>query len=66
MPYLRLHGPDPDHLYAGSYSRDSLGWWAGRIREWAGQGREVYAYFNNDGDGNAVRDAETLRSLLSH
>jgi uncharacterized protein YecE (DUF72 family) len=62
--YLRLHGPDPDHLYAGSYSRDSLAWWADRIREWTGQGREVYAYFNNDGAGNAVRDAETLRQLL--
>jgi uncharacterized protein YecE (DUF72 family) len=62
--YLRLHGPDPDHLYAGSYPRDSLGWWADRIREWTGQGREVYAYFNNDGAGNAVRDAETLRSLI--
>jgi uncharacterized protein YecE (DUF72 family) len=63
--YLRLHGPDSDHLYAGSYSRDSLGWWADRIREWTGQGREVFAYFNNDGEGNAVRDAETLRQLIS-
>ncbi len=62
--YLRLHGPDPDHLYAGSYPCESLGWWAERIREWTGQGREVYAYFNNDGAGNAVRDAETLRLLL--
>ena len=47
-----LHGPDPDHLYAGSYSRDSLVWWADRIREWTGQGREIYVYFNNDGHGN--------------
>jgi uncharacterized protein YecE (DUF72 family) len=62
--YLRLHGPDPDHLYAGSYGRDSLAWWADRVREWTAQGREVYAYFNNDGAGNAVRDAETLRYLL--
>jgi uncharacterized protein YecE (DUF72 family) len=62
--YLRMHGPDADHLYAGSYPRDSLAWWADRIREWNGQGREVYAYFNNDGEGNAVRDAETLRHLL--
>jgi uncharacterized protein YecE (DUF72 family) len=62
--YLRMHGPDPDHLYAGSYSRDSLAWWADRIGEWTGQGREVYAYFNNDGAGNAVRDADTLRELL--
>jgi uncharacterized protein YecE (DUF72 family) len=62
--YVRLHGPDAGHLYAGSYSDDSLRWWADRIREWDGQGREVYAYFNNDGGGNAVRDARTLRLLL--
>jgi uncharacterized protein YecE (DUF72 family) len=64
LVYLRMHGPDPDHLYAGSYPRENLDWWAGRIREWTGQGREVYVYFNNDGEGNAVRDAETLRRLL--
>lgn len=64
--YVRLHGPDPDHLYAGSYPGDSLAWWADRIREWTGQGRDVYVYFNNDGDGNAVRDAEALRLLLGH
>jgi uncharacterized protein YecE (DUF72 family) len=62
--YLRMHGPDPEHLYAGSYPYDSLAWWADRIREWNGQGREAYVYFNNDGEGNAVRDADTLRSLL--
>jgi uncharacterized protein YecE (DUF72 family) len=62
--YIRLHGPDADHLYAGSYSDADLGWWADRIREWVGAGRDVYAYFNNDGDGHAVRNAETLRHLL--
>ena len=30
--YVRLHGPDPDHLYAGSYSDDDLRWWADRDR----------------------------------
>jgi uncharacterized protein YecE (DUF72 family) len=64
--YVRLHGPDPDHLYAGSYPDDSLHWWADRIREWEEQGKDVYAYFNNDGDGNAVRDVRTLRRLLQH
>jgi uncharacterized protein YecE (DUF72 family) len=58
--YVRLHGPDDHHLYAGSYPDDSLRWWADRIAEWDGQGRDVYAYFNNDGGGNAVRDAKTL------
>ena len=62
--YLRLHGPDRDWLYGGSYSDDDLAWWADRIREWEGQGREVYAYFNNDGGGNAVRNARTLRWML--
>jgi uncharacterized protein YecE (DUF72 family) len=63
--YIRLHGPDPHHLYAGSYSEADLSWWADRIREWDGQGRDVWAYFNNDGGGNAVHNARTLRRRLS-
>jgi uncharacterized protein YecE (DUF72 family) len=51
-------------LYGGSYSEDSLHWWAERIREWAAMQREVFAYFNNDGEGNAVRNATRLRELL--
>jgi uncharacterized protein YecE (DUF72 family) len=62
--YLRLHGPDPDHLYAGSYSDADLAWWADRIREWRHSGSRVFGYFNNDGGGNAVRNAFALRSML--
>ena len=62
--YVRLHGPDREHLYAGSYSDDDLRWWADRVREWAGQGRDVYVYFNNDGFGHAVRNAATLRWMV--
>ena len=62
--YIRLHGPDTKHLYAGSYSDDDLCWWRDRILEWSAPGQDVYAYFNNDGGGNAVRNADTLRSLL--
>ena len=36
----------------------------GRGAEWEGQGHEVYAYFNNDGEGNAVRNAAALRHFL--
>jgi len=61
--YVRLHGPDHDHLYAGSYSDDDLWWWSRRIREWEAAGHDVFAYFNNDGAGHAVRNAATLRSL---
>jgi uncharacterized protein YecE (DUF72 family) len=62
--YVRLHGPDHHHLYAGSYPDDDLRWWADRVREWEAAGRDVYVYFNNDGAGNAVRNALTLRWLL--
>jgi uncharacterized protein YecE (DUF72 family) len=64
LVYVRLHGPDPKVLYAGSYDLDDLRWWAARIAEWDHQGRDVLAYFNNDGDGHAVRNARTLRDLL--
>jgi uncharacterized protein YecE (DUF72 family) len=62
--YVRLHGPSHEHLYAGSYSDDDLRWWADRCREWDASGRDVYVYFNNDGDGHAVRNARTLKQLL--
>ena len=64
LVYVRLHGPDPEHLYGGSYSDDDLAWWAERIREWEHQGRQVFAYFNNDGEGNAVRNAWTLKRMM--
>lgn len=62
--YVRLHGPDPHHLYAGSYSDDDLRWWAARVREWDGAGHDVFVYLNNDGEGNAVRNAATLRRFV--
>ena len=63
--YARMHGPDHQHLYAGSYSDEDLIWWADRVREWAATGKDVFVYFNNDGYGHAVRNAETLRRLMS-
>jgi uncharacterized protein YecE (DUF72 family) len=62
--YVRFHGPDPQYLYAGSYSDDDMRWWADRIREWRAQDKAVFAYFNNDGGGNAVRNAMTLKHFL--
>ncbi|MDQ2688501.1 MAG: DUF72 domain-containing protein, partial [Armatimonadota bacterium] len=62
--YVRLHGPCRDWMYAGSYTEDDLRWWADRMREWDAAGKDVFAYFNNDGEGNAVRNAETLKGLL--
>jgi uncharacterized protein YecE (DUF72 family) len=62
--YVRLHGPDHNHLYGGSYSDADLHWWADRMREWAATGKDVFAYFNNDGGGYAVRNAQTLLNLV--
>lgn len=64
LVYVRLHGPDHHYLYAGSYSDSDLGWWAEQIWRWAEQGRDVYAYFNNDGYGFAVHNAARLRQIL--
>jgi hypothetical protein len=52
--YVRMHGPDHQHLYAGSYSDADLTWWADRIREWSLARHDVLLYFNNDGDANAI------------
>jgi uncharacterized protein YecE (DUF72 family) len=62
--YVRMHGPDQQHLYGGSYTDDDLYWWASRIKEWERQQKDVYVYFNNDGGGNAVRNAATLQRFL--
>ena len=62
--YVRMHGPDRDHLYAGSYPDQDLMWWAERVREWDMSGRDVFVYFNNDGYGHAVRNAVRLRQML--
>jgi uncharacterized protein YecE (DUF72 family) len=62
--FVRLHGPDREHLYAGSYSEADLRWWGDRIGEWRSQGRDVFAYFNNDGYGHAVRNALRLREIV--
>jgi uncharacterized protein YecE (DUF72 family) len=61
--YLRMHGPDRHCLYAGSYPHADLTWWADRIQEWALAGLDVFVYFNNDGNANAVRNARTLTAL---
>ena len=62
--YLRFHGPT-SAKYWGSYSDRELRKWADWIKQ---QGRElpsVYAYFNNDPEGAAVRNALTLKQLVN-
>jgi len=58
--YLRFHGPPG----TGSYSRQFLVAEAGRIRSLLQRGLDVYAYFNNDRAGHAVRNALDLRRYV--
>jgi uncharacterized protein YecE (DUF72 family) len=46
-----------------NYSETELGEWAQRIETWAAD-REVFAYFNNDRNGYAVRNGLWLRRRL--
>lgn len=65
LVYVRMHGPSPDAMYAGSYPEAELRRWAAQLTEWDDDGRDVWMYFNNDLGGHAVRNALTLRGLLS-
>lgn len=44
--YVRMHGPDPDAMYAGSYPIDDLRRWVEMIAEWDSPGRDVWMYFD--------------------
>jgi uncharacterized protein YecE (DUF72 family) len=59
--YLRFHaGRAP----GGGFESEALREWAGRLRGALRSDLDGYVYFNNDRDGHAVRDAETLTGLL--
>jgi uncharacterized protein YecE (DUF72 family) len=59
--YIRFHGPDGH--YGGSYEDAVLQEWAKRITSLLAKG-EIFCYFNNDYEGNAVKDAMRLRGFL--
>ena len=61
--YIRFHGTTAK--YGGNYSRAELRQWAVWMREMAEGGCYVYAYFNNDREAFPVRNAQTLRDLLT-
>jgi uncharacterized protein YecE (DUF72 family) len=62
--YVRFHGPTA-RAYAGGYPRERLRSWAEWMAEQRRAGRDVFAYFNNEDAGHAVRDALTLREMLA-
>lgn len=62
LVYLRFHGVG--QKYGGDYSRARLRRWAGWIRALPKSVCTVYAYFNNDANAYAIKNALTLRQLL--
>jgi uncharacterized protein YecE (DUF72 family) len=58
--YIRMHLP-PKGV---GYGRRALQPWADRVIEWQRAGPDVFVYFNNDTEGHAVKDAQTLMSLV--
>jgi uncharacterized protein YecE (DUF72 family) len=54
------HGTRGRH---GNYSASEIERWARRIAQWR-RDTEVYAYFNNDWEGFAIRNARLLKEKL--
>jgi uncharacterized protein YecE (DUF72 family) len=58
--YIRFHGLS--QWYRHDYSDAELRTWAERIRQ--SEAKAVWAYFNNDRDGHALKNAKRLSELL--
>ena len=63
ITYVRFHGPGG--RYFGRYEIARIERWAARLLKHAQDGRDVFAYFNNDPEGMAVFNARELQSLLA-
>lgn len=60
--YLRFHGGKK--LYGSQYSKQELESWAKDIEGWHKQKKDVYAFFNNDMQGYAIKNARQLKEIL--
>lgn len=61
--YVRMHGTETQ--YGGSYSPNMIEEWASRIREWQRQSKDIFVYFNNDPEAQAIKNALALKELLT-
>lgn len=60
--YVRFHGTSGH--YHGSYSCQQLDRWAHVLAEHTREGHQVFAYFNNDPEAVATKNAQTLRESI--
>jgi uncharacterized protein YecE (DUF72 family) len=61
--YIRMHGGTV--LYGSNYSQKELKQCAKWIKKFLRDGLDAYVYFNNDAYGYAVRNALTLKKMLT-
>jgi uncharacterized protein YecE (DUF72 family) len=59
--YVRFHGTASYH---GAYQEPALRPWCEFLERQVAEGRDGYAFFNNDAEGHAPRDAERLTGML--
>ncbi|MFH1736782.1 MAG: DUF72 domain-containing protein [Actinomycetota bacterium] len=59
--YLRFHGRTANGY---NYRVSDLKVWAEKIKRWMVEGRDVFAYFNNDAGAYAIRNAKTLKAMV--
>jgi uncharacterized protein YecE (DUF72 family) len=59
--FVRFHGGTRGRN--GNYSHSELAEWAGRLDRWSKQ-VDVFAYFNNDWEGYAIKNATILKKQL--
>jgi len=62
LVYVRLHGTNL--AYRGKYDDQTLSGWTKAFLGWAGEGRSVHCYFDNDEKGYAAENALRLKKML--
>ncbi len=60
--YIRMHGSKS--WYSSSYTKTQLKGIAKKVIDFAKDGKDVYVYFNNDYKGYAVKNAQSLDSIV--
>ncbi len=61
--YLRFHGGKI--LYTSEYSEKEIKKWSEKINKWKKDKKIIFAFFNNDAYGFAIKNALQLKKLLS-
>ena len=59
--YIRMHGSS--RLFTSLYSEKELKKWVKEIKKL--NAKEIFIYFNNDWEGNAVKNADYLKKVLN-